>query len=346
MTVSTMMAALRQGPRRLTACARALGAVLLLAAFVGPGMAGEITYKLTVAPPNGADYSYFGLINDRGHGVVWMPGEYEDPTYYAFWSPKTGYLGLYLPSKDEMYPFAMNNRDEVVGLKTATEVAIWTPNGILDTFLAPSGYVWIAPWGINDDGLVVGAVTDAAGVLHSFHRARGEDAVVDLPNQASCAVAVNNKGDVLVQHLADGSQYCDCPDALTVDLVRDHIAYPIRIPGHDEVCTSGLDGEGGAAVYSSSGGTTVSGLWTLQGGFTPIHHKDVGMVGVADRGIIAGNIYRQGAFLWSAQDGLRWVKEMTRKKDRDKGFDVRVVSPKGVLGGESGDLPGVLIPSR
>ena len=331
-----------------TMAARALANIctLALSAFAAAAWGTEVTYKLTLLPPNSADFSWVGLVNDLGHGVVWEPGEYEEPTFYAFWSPKTGYMGIYLHQGDEyeIYPVAMNNLDQVVGLESYTEVAIWSPSGVVATFHAPSGYPSIQPRAINDDGSVVGYVQDAQGVPHSFHWVSGDYAVVDRPEQPSCAVGLNDKGDAVVQTLVEGAQYCDCPDAVATHLVHGHSGHPIRIPGHEPACFKGMDSDGDAAVYSG----TVNGLWTLADGFTPIAHKNVQMIGIADRGIVAGSIYHRGSFLWKREGGLHWVKELMKPKDRDRGFEVKSISPKGVLGGASngGWDAAILVPSR
>lgn len=308
----------------------------------------EVQYHMKHLPRNNADTSRFVAVTDLAHGVVEKFYEGESGGY-DFWSPETGYLPIFGPKYEEVGISAMNVHDQVVGWDALGRGVLWTPRHV-ETFAAPAGYVSIRPQAIDDSGRIVGYVVDAASTPHSFHRSADGELFVDRPGQAGCTTALNDRGDVIVQPAEVGQYTCWCSQGAPPSLVRDHVAYPIQIPGQDGVCIQGLDEQGEAAVRADP----IQGFWSLETGFVPIEDPDADYVivgGIASGGIVTGTSYLPGrrsrTFLWNQQAGMRYVEDLLDEGGHHKNFYFWSTSPHGVLGVTNGatDLM-ILVPSR
>jgi hypothetical protein len=310
----------------------------------------DLTYQLIDLPPIGDDGGVVMQVNDLGHGVVQTAGE-DGITGYAFWTKEQGYQ--FLDYRGEMIRAKdMNNRDQVVGTTDSGGLgAIWSPAGLV-TFSAPAGYQYVYPKAIDDDGRVYGMVTDAAGVPHTFHRTPAGEIVVDRPDQASCAMAANDRRGAVVQTMAPPNTSCDCFEPHPLYLVHDHEAHRIKAPTQDPLCIVGMDDQGDVLIEIYGSSENSPGLWSRSTGYVPIDKPAsycCELAGVADGGVVAARAvvrkYWQ-AFLWDRESGSKWVRNLIYPPQHLEMLSVLAVSPHGVLGGNVFWNPVILVPSH
>jgi len=117
--------------------------------------------SVDITTPAGAQQLAPVAMNDAGH-VLFRDGQKDE----AFlWSPAAGMVQIEVPGSTQLFPHALNNHDQVVGVRTilsgpdtTVDSWVWSPEAGARLLAAPQG--WAEVWAVNDAGQIAGGLYD------------------------------------------------------------------------------------------------------------------------------------------------------------------------------------------
>jgi len=327
-------------------------AALCIALPPMPALSADVTYEVVELPNAGGYYSSAVVVNDRGHALVEMYGDYGAEGR-LYWSKETGYKPMTFNGK-WITPGPMNNHDHVAGVTDAGLGVVWSPHGIVAKFSAPPGYKNLFPSFIRDDGRIFGTLSESeTGIHHAFHVSSDGQVVVDHPGKPTCAIAAGSHRGAVVAVLDSPTASCYCYEPHSDYLLRHGQSHRIAVDGIDPMCVFAMDDQGDVLIADVDH-ADLPGLWSEADGYVPLGiNVGIGNIaGVADGGIVAANggLGKLGkkwrAFLWDRQSGATAVEDMVESKEQVASLKIYDISAHGVLGGGNFRYPIILLPSH
>jgi uncharacterized membrane protein len=259
--------------------------------------------RFTTVQPPGAAGSKLGDINDRGEIVGAYPD--ADAVHNFVRSRRGDYTTFDLPGSPgtEVGVGDINDRGQVVsfyldGAGTYRSFLRGTRGAFTAIEHPRAGGTspyggGTAVYGINDDGVMVGAYA-AGGTTHGFVRDRtGKFTTVDYPGAAETALSdINERGQLV------GSYGDDVGSGLPHDFVLDDGDYTsVEFPGAAESYVDDVNNRGAiAGYYLDATGTYHGFIRDRRARYSPIDHPDAAPLGndtngLNDRGQIIGEYY-------------------------------------------------------
>ena len=223
---------------------RALAVVLAVACIAIAADAPKLTFQFKTLKgfPNAQQTSMYGINNNNV--VVGLYFDQKGMSHGVRWDGKSKKFTTIDDPKGDMGSECMNLNSKgtiVGGYYTAGSLFGFQYKDGKFIDVGPAGAVSEA-WGINDNGEIVGFVTDSNNVVHGYFWDGKKYKILDYPgaNNSTGAWGINNAGLVTLQWIDSSGYY----EAGTYNTKTKQYGPPIKVPGADQTYVHSINNAG------------------------------------------------------------------------------------------------------